>query len=257
MVAWWIWVIIGIAAFASVGLAYLFFFRGVRHARFSVEVRRDDSLRLEVKATDTAMVEKLIKALEEYDSSQRLKDPVLAVSDEALCIAARNAVKKGLLMFNVPSVMTQGETEKIEVRIARSVDLHDELLAEMRGNGEPQSEEIDTSLYMEVTLSGQAFEIKSQGPAEQLIIPEPAHWEFDVLPRRAGHQQLTIHVNMRIEAEGIRGGRRGVSSHERQVDVQVNLRFAASRFALSNWQWLIPTILALTGVIAAWLVVPF
>jgi hypothetical protein len=36
-------------------------------------------------------------------------------------------------------------------------------------------------------------------PAEQLIIP-PAHWEFDVLPCRAGQRQITLYVNMRIEA---------------------------------------------------------
>jgi hypothetical protein len=53
------------------------------------------------------------------------------------------------------------------------------------------------------------------------------------------------------------GGRRGVSSLEKRIDVQVNIPYATYHFVTSNWQWLIPTVLALAGTVASWLVVPF
>ena len=127
----------------------------------------------------------------------------------------------------------------------------------LRGRGEPQFEEIDTSLYMEVKLSGPAFDITSHSPPEQLIIPTPARWEFDVLPYRAGRQTLTLIVNLRVETKGIVGGRRGVSVLKSRSILQVNINFTTRHFVANNWQWLIPAVLTLAGTVAAWLVVPF
>lgn len=171
--------------------------------------------------------------------------------------AVREAIKTGLLMFNPPAEMVQGHDERVEVRIARSTDLRKALISGLHGRGEPQFEEIDTSLYMEVKLSGPSFEITSHSPPEQLVAPTLARWDFDVLPCRAGRQIITLIVNMRIEAEGIVGGRRGVSVLEKPIDIKVNIGFASRRFMGKNWQWLVPTVLALAGTIAAWLVVPF
>jgi hypothetical protein len=171
--------------------------------------------------------------------------------------AVRAAIKTGLLMFNVPADMIQGKEEQVEVKIARSTDLHTALVTGLLGRGVPEFEEIDTSLYMEVRLLGPTFEIKSNSLPEQLILPTPACWNFDVLPCRAGNRTITLIVNLRVEAEGIVGGRRSVSVLERTVDVEVNLGFATRRFVANNWQWLIPTILTLGGTVAAWLVVPF
>lgn len=177
--------------------------------------------------------------------------------DEAATRAAKEAIKTGLLVFNPPAEMIQGRKELVEVGIARAADLRDVLISELRGRGQPQFEEIDTSLYMEVKLSGPTFEITSHSPSEQLIIPTPAHWEFNVLPCRAGHQTITLSISMRIEAKGIVGGRRGVSVLEKQIDIRVNVNFATRRFVSNNWQWLVPVVLTLAGTVAAWLVVPF
>lgn len=171
--------------------------------------------------------------------------------------AVREAIKTGLLMFNVPAEMIQGKNELVEVRIARSTELHEALITGVLGRGVPVVEPIDTSLYMEVKLSGPTFDIKSDSLPEQMIIPTPARWKFDVTPYRAGNRTITLIVNLRVEAEGIVGGRRSVSVLEKPIDVQVNRGFATRRFITGNWQWLIPTILALAGAIAAWLVVPF
>ena len=171
--------------------------------------------------------------------------------------AVREAIKTGLLIYDVPAEMIQGKKERVEVRIARSTDLREAVVSGWRGLGKPQFEEIETSYYMEVKLSGKTFEITSDSLPEQLIIPTPARWEFDVLPCRAGRQTITLSVNMRIEVEGIVEGRRGVSVLNKQIDVQVDRAFAVRRFFTNNWQWLIAAALALAGTIAAWLVVPF
>jgi hypothetical protein len=177
--------------------------------------------------------------------------------DEAVDRAAREAVKTGLLLDNIPVTMVQGKEQRVEVKIARSAAFRDAMLSGLSGEGEPLFEEIPTSLYMEVKLAGPTFDVISHSPSEQLIIPTPACWEFDVLPYRAGRRQITLNVNMRIEAEGIVGGRRGVSVLEKQIDVEVDLPYATRRFVAGNWQWLIPTVLTLAGAVAAWLVVPF
>lgn len=178
-------------------------------------------------------------------------------SDDALDSAARDAIKTGLLVFNIPVKMVQGQKERVEVRIGRSADLRDKMLSGLRGQGEPQIEEIDTSVYMEAKLAGPTFEVTSYSPSEQLIIPTPASWEFDVRPYRGGQRHITLSVSMRIEAEGIVGGRRGVSVLEKQIDVQVDISYATGRFVAGNWQWLIPVVVALAGTVAAWLVVPW
>jgi hypothetical protein len=46
-----------------------------------------------------------------------------------------------------------------------------------------------------------------------------------------------------------------VSVLEKQIDIRVNTAYATRRFVAGNWQWLVPTALALAGTIAAWLVV--
>jgi hypothetical protein len=177
--------------------------------------------------------------------------------DQVLDRAAEGAVSSGLLLYNIPARMLQGKQERAEIKIARSAAFRDQMLSGLRAQDEPQFEEIDTSLYMEVKLAGSAFQVISYSPAEQLVIPAPACWEFDVTPLRSGQRQITLSVAMRIEAEGIVAGRRGVSVLEKQIDVQVNIGYATRSFVSSNWQWLVPTALALAGTIAAWLVVPF
>ena len=146
--------------------------------------------------------------------------------DMVVSRAVREVIKTGPLMFSVPTEMIQGQKERVEVRIARSAGLREALISDLRGRGEPQFEEIDTSLYMGVKLSGSAFEITSQSPPEQLIIPTPARWDFDVLPCRSGHQTITLSVNMRVEAEGIVRGRRAVSVLDKQIHIKVSIGFA-------------------------------
>jgi hypothetical protein len=227
MIAWWIWVIISVAVFVAVGplLALL--------STAALPMRTHFSMG------------------DIWAHYARLS------GDIRLNRAVQDAIRRGEMVFNIPAKMVQGEKECVEVRISRSAAFHEELLSGLRGSGEPQIVEIDTSLYMEVKLTGPTFEVISNSPAEQLIIPTPACWEFDVLPHRAGRRQITLTVGMRIEAEGIVKGHRSVSVQGKRVKVKMNIGYATRRFVVGNWQFLITIALALAAAVAAWLVVPF
>ena len=170
-------------------------------------------------------------------------------SDDPLSMAVRAALKPGLLTFNPPAVMIQGQWERIEVGIARSAEFREALTVGLRGRGEPQFEPINTSSVMSVELSGPAFMVRSFSPAEQLV-PQTARWEFDVRPVRAGRQTLTLCVSMRVDSPLT--GHIAVPVLERDIRIRVAVGFSARRFLVENWQWLIATGLGIGGVIAAW-----
>jgi tRNA A-37 threonylcarbamoyl transferase component Bud32 len=171
--------------------------------------------------------------------------------DDAISRAVKAAVKPGLLSFNPPAEMVQGRKERVEVGIARSPELREALATGLRGRGDLQFEGIRTSPYMGVELSGSGFEVTSFSPLEQLVAPV-ARWEFDVRPFRAGRQKLALCVSMRIDSPKTTGGRIAVPVLEREIRIRVDLGFSTSRFLAKNWQWLIATILALGGALAAW-----
>jgi hypothetical protein len=148
--------------------------------------------------------------------------------------------------------MVQGRKERVEVGVARSPELREALTAGLRGRGELQFEGISTSPYMGVELSGDSFEVVSFSPVEQLVAPV-ARWEFDVMPFRTGRQKLILRVSLRIDSLTTSGGRIAVPVLESEIRIRVDIRFGTSRFLAKNWQWLIATILALGGALAAWI----
>jgi tRNA A-37 threonylcarbamoyl transferase component Bud32 len=182
--------------------------------------------------------------------ASRRRSPA-AQYDDAISRAVKAAVKPGLLSFNPPAEMVQGRKERVEVGIARSPELHEALATGLRGRGDLQFEGIGTSPYMGVELSGSSFEVTSFSPLEQLVAPV-ARWEFDVRPFRAGRQKLALCVSMRIDSPKTTGGRIAVPVLEQEIRIRVDLGFSTSRFLAKNWQWLIATILALGGALAAW-----
>jgi hypothetical protein len=165
--------------------------------------------------------------------------------------AVREIVQPGLLAFNPPPEMYQGRTERIEVGVARSLELRDALTAGFRGRGLPEVVQVGTSPAMGVELRGSSFEITGYSPLEQLVAPL-ARWEFDVTPVRAGNQTLTLCVSLRINSPFATGGQIAVPVLERKIRIRVDVSYGARRFVMSNWQWLIATVLGLGGALAAW-----
>ena len=188
-------------------------------------------------------------------SSSGRRRPQPDQADDAVSRAVREVVRPGLLAFNPAAEMIQGRKERVEVGIARSSELRQALGAGLRGRGEPQFEEVDTSSFMGVDLKGAAFEITPLSPLEQLVAPL-ARWEFDVTPSRAGHQTLTLCISLRVDVinSGLTsGGRIAVPVLERDIRIRVDVAYGTRRFVAANWQWLIVTAAGLGGAIAAWI----
>jgi hypothetical protein len=168
--------------------------------------------------------------------------------------ALKEAVQRGLLVFNPPDEMKHGRKERVEVGIARSAALREALTAGLHGHGEPQFEEIDTSSFMGVELIGDSFEITPLRLPEQIVEPL-ARWEFDVLPKQAGLQDLILSVYLRVvlaKRTEINGQGLTVRVLERKIRIRVSVRYSTRRFLVSNWQWLIATAAGLGAGITAW-----
>ena len=101
-------------------------------------------------------------------------------------------------MFNPPTEMRQGQTERLEVGVSGSREPRsDELRRDLRGRGIVQYEDVSTSPFMTVLLRGDGFAVTALSPAEQLVAPV-ARWEYDVTPNRAGKQGA---ATVRVDAD--------------------------------------------------------
>lgn len=168
--------------------------------------------------------------------------------------ALRSAVHRGLLMFNPPEEMQQGRKDRIEVGIAQSCALREELVKGLRGRGSPQFEAIETASFMSVELKGDAFQITPYSAPIQIVAPL-ARWEFDVLPQQFGVQMLILSVCLLVAVPGLEGmpnGFRSIPVVEREIRISINFGYGARRFFAGNWQWLIATAAGFGGGIGAW-----
>ena len=175
--------------------------------------------------------------------------------DHQVADAVRAAVAEGRILFNPPTTMRQGVVERVEVVIARSLDLDDVLHAGLRGRGSPQIETIKTSPFMTVQLTGKAFSITRLTPMaadEQLVYPT-ARWEFDVRPLHAGERQLILSVALRIPIPGRDYESIAEPVMERKIKVHVDVVYGSWQFIKKNWQWLAGTAVGLGGAITTWI----
>jgi hypothetical protein len=148
--------------------------------------------------------------------------------------------------------MQLDQTERVEVRLTRTLELDTELLQHLRGSGEPQIEEIPTAPLMAVTLKGEAFQITAYSDQEQSVTQDGiTTWEFDIRARRRGSQRLVMCVSLRIPVLGQPLEHKSIPVREAIIDVQVGAPTLVARFVSHNWQWFIGTAVAIAAVLVA------
>ena len=126
--------------------------------------------------------------------------------DDLAAWAYAQLVQRGRLLFNPPNRMQLGETERVEVRLIRTLELDAELLAGLRGHGTPILEEISTAPLMSVTLKSDGFIITSYSDEEQSVVQDrPTTWEFDIRALKRGRQRLVIRESADSGAGGALG----------------------------------------------------
>jgi hypothetical protein len=161
----------------------------------------------------------------------------------------------GRLLFNPPDRMQLGQTERVEVRVIRSLDLDAELLEGLRGHGEPRMEEIPTAPLMAVTLRGDGFRITSYSDEEQGVSKDaPTKWEFDIRAEKRGQQRLVLSVSLQVLVPGWPSQRRSIPVREVTIDVQVGTPALVGHFVSANWQWFVGTAIAIAAVVVAALI---
>jgi hypothetical protein len=157
-------------------------------------------------------------------------------------------------LFNPPDRMQLGHTERVEVRLTRTLTLDEELLKDLRGHGMPQLEEIPTSPLMAVSLKGDGFQITSYSDDEQLVTQDGiTMWEFDIRALKRGQQRLVMSVSLRIPVAG--QPRQSMPVREVNIDVQVGAFAFVWYWMASDWRWLIGTVIALVAAVATVLAV--
>ena len=158
----------------------------------------------------------------------------------------------GRLLFNPPDRMQLGHTERVEVRLTRTLKLDAELLRHLHGHGEPQLEEIPTTPLMAVTLKGDGFQITSYSDEEQRVSENQiTTWEFDIRALKQGPQLLVMSVSLRIPVPGQTSERKSIPVREVTVDVQVGALALVGHFLASNWRWCFTTAIAVAALLTA------
>jgi hypothetical protein len=163
--------------------------------------------------------------------------------------------RPGRLLFNPPDRMRLDQTERVEVRLTRTLGLDEELREHLRGHGEPQLEEIETAPLMAVTLRGDGFQITAYSDEEQRVTPDSiTTWEFDIRAKQRGEQRLVLCVSLRIPAPGQPAEHKSIPVREATIYVQVGAPALVGHFVSDNWRWLIGTAIAIAAVVVAVLI---
>jgi hypothetical protein len=162
-----------------------------------------------------------------------------------------NNLPKGKLVYNPPPEMKLGTRERIEVRIAR--DLTKDLTKGLKSRGKPQEEEIKVGPKMTVHLEGNdAFNIKKLFANEsRAMVGDYTQWEWDVTPLKTGIQKLMLFINAKIELPKYQTNWIDFPVLEREIRIQVDYSYKIKNFLEVQWQWIIGTIIALSGAIIA------
>ena len=160
------------------------------------------------------------------------------VYDNLVRRAFAETVHPGQLLFNPPDRMRLGQTERVEVRLTRTLTLGGELLERLRGRGEPQLEEIPTAPLMAVTLRGDGFQITAYSHEEQIVTQEGVTtWEFDIRALKRGQQRLVMCVSLRIPVAGQPLEHKSIPVREATIDVQIGAPALVAHLVSDNWQW--------------------
>ncbi|HAA31048.1 MAG TPA: hypothetical protein DCE56_29250 [Cyanobacteria bacterium UBA8553] len=162
----------------------------------------------------------------------------------------------GKILFNVPEEMQVGETERIEVRIAKTVtkDFDNKL----KGKGKPVLENIKFGTVTEVKLEGNSFEIKGISTGLQVVGGEDyTEWSWDVTPKKSGEQTLSLIVSVRIKVPQLEiDSVRNYPVDIKKIKVKVNPIYSIKDLLINNWSDLFPLIFgsgSIAGIIG-WII---
>lgn len=147
----------------------------------------------------------------------------------------------GKVTFNPPDTMKCGATERIEARIAKSIET--DLITTLKGRGIPQIEKFKISELMKVRLSGDDFTIAPLNEEEQLIAGTGyTEWAWDVTPQKSGKKVLHLHITLRIRLP-FGEEKRDHPVLDREVIIKVSPFHSSKLFLVTYWKWVITALI--------------
>ncbi|MFZ2422474.1 MAG: hypothetical protein WA029_15185 [Anaerolineae bacterium] len=164
------------------------------------------------------------------------QDPAAMVQAEFSRLAA------GRILYNPPEEMTEGERERVEVRITQNMTAS--LTEGLKGSGAPRIEQIPVASFMKVRLTSDSFDITPVSSEEQIVAGDTyTQWAWDVVPQRSGTHALILVVTARVKLAGFSDEQRDLDIIERTINVRVNPVYSVQSFISNNRDWLFPTVL--------------
>ncbi|MCE7740172.1 MAG: hypothetical protein GPJ50_12420 [Candidatus Heimdallarchaeota archaeon] len=171
---------------------------------------------------------------------------------QELIAKAVEELAMGQILFNPPQKMKVGVKKLVEVRLTQNTteEMTEELRKGLKGRGGPQIEKIEVGTCMNVSLTGDNFDINPLSSEEQVIRPEGfTEWSWNVKPVESGTQVLHLKVTARLLIPGQAEQELDCEVMHKNISVDVNPAYSIKCFIESHWMWIVGTII--TIVIAA------
>ncbi|EJG0703723.1 hypothetical protein C4G67_RS06115 [Vibrio parahaemolyticus] len=153
----------------------------------------------------------------------------------------------GSIAFNVPSSMKLSELKEINLLLSHSKSVQS-LVDTINIEGKKYGSEIKLSNRMQATLKGSGFEVTELSPRIQAVSSDvTSKWKWEVKAKEAGVLNLHFNLSALITLDGA-STPIVVDTFNKKVEVKVTKVEAMKHFIISNWQWIVATlIIPLTG----------
>jgi hypothetical protein len=143
----------------------------------------------------------------------------------------------GKVLFDAPHHMKVGISERVSVRIAKTIT--QDFLEKLVHCQEAEIENIRISRYMTVILRGDDFKVEALGNEEQIIEDNDfTQWDWKVMPLKSGNRKLWVIITIQVEIDNEQA-RKTLPILEKEIPVKINPIYASSTFFSQYWQWLI------------------
>lgn len=207
----------------------------------NIVIQTDKTETVDFSLAPTAVLEEVIVVGpgDEALSEEEIQDEKI---DEEI-----SKIKVGKIMFNPPEEMTEGERERVEVRISQN--LKEDLTEKLKGKGIAHVEEIFVSSVMKARLTGGTFKIVAFSEEEQIVSTSGySQWEWDVTPLKAGMRILGLSVAVSIKLKEFGEKTKSLPVMEKEIVVKVSPKYRVFNFLKNYWAWIIGTVIALIGL---------
>lgn len=179
-----------------------------------------------------------LDALREVEfSAERLTSSPPSLQTSNTIDAELKKLTSGKVLFDTPHQMKVGVSERVSVRIAKTIT--QDFSKGLAHSQEAEIENIRISRFMSVSLSGDDFKVEALGNEEQIIEDNDfTQWDWKVVPLKGGNRKLWVSITIQVEAENEQA-RKSLPVLEKEILVKINPIYSTSTFVSQHWQWLI------------------